>query len=167
MCEEHPGSIKSRVQVAGTALVILVVAVILVAALPVWASLGGDMASIQADQVHMQGTRTMKAADSYMVHEIQGANGTVVREFVTAEGKVFAVAWHGPWMPDLRQILGNHFDQFAHAAQSQSNLRIGRRPLTINQPGLVVQNGGHLRAFAGKAYVPDMLPSGVRAEDIQ
>lgn len=166
MSEEHPSSIKSWALVAGRALV-LVVAVILVAALPVWASLGGDMASIQADQVHMQGTRTMKAADSYTVHEIQGANGTVVREFVTAEGKVFAVAWHGPWMPDLRQVLGSYFDQFAHAAQSPSNARIGRGPLTINQPGLVVQNGGHLRAFAGKAYVPDMLPSGVRAEDIQ
>jgi hypothetical protein len=163
MSEEHPGSIKSRALVAGAALVILV------AALPVWASLGGDASSVQADQVHMQGTRTMKAAESSTVHEIQGANGTVVREFVTAEGKVFAVAWHGPWMPDLRQILGSYFDQFTQAAraQTQNNGRMGRRPLMINQPGLVVQNGGHLRAFAGKAYVPDMLPSGVRAEDIQ
>jgi uncharacterized protein DUF2844 len=161
MSEEHPRSIKSRVLAVGTALVLLV------AALPVWACLGGDASSVQTDQVQMQGTRTVKAAESYTVHEIQGANGTVVKEFVTAEGKVFAVAWHGPWMPDLRQILGSYFDQFTQAAQAQNSSGMGRRPLMINQPGLVVQNGGHLRAFSGKAYVPGMLPSGVRAEDIQ
>jgi Protein of unknown function (DUF2844) len=27
--------------------------------------------------------------------------------------------------------------------------------------------GGHPRAFAGMAYVPEMLPPGVRAEEIQ
>ena len=53
-------------------------------ALPASASLGGDAASIQADQVHMQGTRTMRAAGSYTVHEIQGENGTKVREYISA-----------------------------------------------------------------------------------
>jgi hypothetical protein len=32
---------------------------------------------------------------------------------------------------------------------------------------LVVRIGGHVRAFVGRAYVPEMLPSGVRAEDVQ
>jgi len=125
------------------------------------------MASIQADQVHMQGTRRMIAAESYTVHEIQAATGTVVREYVSADGKVFAVAWHGPWLPDMRQILGTYFEQYAQAMQSQSNGRMGRRPVTIEQPGLVVQIGGHMRAFAGRAYVPERLPSGARVEDIQ
>jgi hypothetical protein len=44
---------------------------------------------------------------------------------------------------------------------------VGRRPLVIEQPGLVVQIGGHPRAFAGRAYVPEMLPTGVRTEDVQ
>ena len=161
MSEKHPGSIKSWALVAGTTVVILV------AALPVRASLGGDASSVQADQLHMQGTRTMKAADSYTVHEIQGASGTVVREFVTAEGKVCAVAWHGPWPPDMRQLLGNYFEQYVQAAKAQSGARMGRRPLMIEQPGLVVQVGGHPRAFSGMAYIPGMLPAGIRAEDIQ
>jgi hypothetical protein len=130
-------------------------------------SLGGDAASVQADQVHMQGSRTMKAAESYTVHEIQAANGTVVREFVSAEGKVFAIAWHGPWIPDMRQLLGSYFDQYAQANQAQRGARMRRGPILINQPGLVVQIGGHPRAFAGRAYVPEMLPSGVGAENIQ
>jgi hypothetical protein len=148
-------------------LLIAVAAVAIVAsAMPAWASLGGDVASIQADQVHMQGTRRTTTAASYTVHEIQAANGTVVREFVSSDGKVFAVAWHGPWMPDMRQILGTYFDQYAQARQSESN-HVGRRPLKVEQPGLVVENGGHLRAFSGRAYAPDKLPAGVTVGDIQ
>jgi Protein of unknown function (DUF2844) len=63
--------------------------------------------------------------------------------------------------------LGSYFEQYVQAAKAQSAARMGRRPLMIEQPGLVVQSGGHPRAFSGKAYVPDMLPTGVRAEDIQ
>ena len=142
-------------------------ALLIAAATPAWASLGGDAASVQADQVHMQGSRRTMVAKSYTVHEIQAATGTVVREFVSPEGKVFGVAWQGPWPPDMRQVLGSYFDQFVQAAKSRGGARMGRRPLVINQPGLVVQTGGHMRAFAGRAYVPEMLPSGVGAENIQ
>lgn len=45
-----------------------------------------------ADQIHMQGARTMRAAESYTVHEIQATNGTKVREYISRDGKVFAVA---------------------------------------------------------------------------
>jgi len=141
--------------------------VILAFVCPARAELGGDVASIQADQVHMQGTRRMITADSYTVHEIQAATGTVVREYLSADGKVFAVAWHGPWLPDMRQILGSYFEQYAQALQAQGDGRVRRRPVMIEQPGLVVHIGGHIRAFSGTAYVPDMLPSGVRVEDIQ
>jgi len=136
-------------------------------ALPAQAALGGDAASIQADQVHMQGSRRMIAANSYTVHEIQADTGTVVREYVSADGKVFAVTWQGPWMPDMRQILGGYFEQYRVAVQAQNSGHIARRPVMIDQPGLVVQIGGHMRAFAGRAYIPDTLPSGVHVEDIQ
>lgn len=154
-------SIKSRLALGATVLVILATA------LPAWASLGGDAASIQADQLHMQGSRTTKASDAYTVHEIQAATGTVVREYLSPEGKVFALAWNGPRLPDLRQVLGSYFEQYRAAVQSQSGPRMARRPVMINQPGLVVQIGGHVGAFSGRAYVPEMLPSGVRAEEIQ
>jgi Protein of unknown function (DUF2844) len=136
-------------------------------ALPASGSLGGDAASIQADQVHMQGTRTMRAAGSYTVHEIEGENGTKVREYIAADGKVFALAWNGPWFPDMKQILGTYFDQYSRASQAQRTTRIRRGPVMINEAGLIVQIGGHMRAFAGRAYVPGMLPAGVSAENIQ
>src|SRR5258708_33505564 len=97
-------------------------------ALRAQAAWGGDTASIQADQVHMQGSRRMIAANSYTVHEIQADTGTVVREYVSADGKVFALAWQGPWLPDMRQILGGYFEQYAQAVQSQNSGWMGRRP---------------------------------------
>src|SRR5271155_681272 len=144
----------------------LVVALILATAFPARAALGGDASTIQADQIHMQGTRRIIPADSYTVHEIQAATGTL-REYISSQGIVFAVAWHGPWLPDMRQIMGSYFEQYSQAAESHHSARLGRRPMMVEQPGLVIQSGGHLRSFAGKAYIPDMLPTGLRAEDIQ
>lgn len=156
--------VKSRLVAAATAVILMVN---LAAALPAWGSLGGDAASIQADQLHLQGNRTIKSADSYTVHEMQAASGTVVREYLSPEGKVFAIAWQGRWMPDLRQLLGGYFEQYRAAVQTHSGTRIVRKPVMIDQAGLVVQIGGQIRAFSGRAYLPEMLPTGVRAEDIQ
>jgi hypothetical protein len=140
-------------------------------AFPAWAALGGGVATVQADQIHMQGSLRRTASTFYTVHEIQSASGIVVREYVASVGEsagtVFAVAWQGPWPPDMHQLLGNYFDQYVQAAKAQSAARVGRRPLMIDEPGLVVQIGGHPRAFTGRAYVPGMLPAGVRAEEIR
>jgi hypothetical protein len=147
--------------------------VILIAgiALPAWGALGGDFGSVQADQVHMQGTLRTTAMTAYTVHEIQTGSGTVVREYAassgTAAGKVFAIGWKGPWPPDMRQVLGGYFDQYVQAVKAHNAAHLGRRPLLIEEPGLVMQVGGHPRGFVGRAYVPEMLPAGVSAEDIQ
>src|ERR1700691_5833886 len=137
------------------------------ASLPAWAALGGDLSTVQADQVHMRGSLRTTVAAAYTVHEIESTSGVVVREYVSSAGKVFAIAWQGPWPPDMRQLLGSYFDQYSQAAKAQSSARVGRRPLMIEQSGLVVEMGGHPRAFTGRAYVPQMLPSGVHAEEIQ
>jgi Protein of unknown function (DUF2844) len=131
------------------------------------ASLGGDVASVQADQAKMQGTLRTTSSESYTVHEIQASTGVAVKEFVSPAGKVFAVTWQGSFQPDLRQLLGSYFDQYTQAAQAQRTERRGHGPLLIQQPGLVVQITGHIRSFFGKAYVPQMLPAGVHAEDIR
>jgi uncharacterized protein DUF2844 len=154
-------------KVAGNLALGLLVPVILLLPTTASAALGGDVTSVQSDQVHMQGSLRTTQTDGYTVHEIKAATGTVVREYVSPAGKVFAVAWEGPWLPDIKQLLGAYFDQFAQAAQTQANARTGRRPLHIEQSGLVVDLTGHMRAFAGRAYVPEMLPQAVRAEEIR
>jgi hypothetical protein len=140
---------------------------ILLLALPAFAGLGENSNSVEADQAHMQGERRITQAASYSVHEIKAPTGTIVREYVSASGQVFGVAWQGPWRPDMQQILASYFETYRQAADAQAKLHTGRQPLVINQPDLVVRSGGHMRAFAGQAYVPSLLPKGVTAATIQ
>jgi Protein of unknown function (DUF2844) len=128
------------------------------------AGLGGDATSVLADSAHLKGAMRITQAQAFAVHEIRVPSGTVVREFVSPAGKVFGLAWEGPFMPDMQQLMGSYFDQYQRSAKLIGN---GRRALSINEPGLVVQAGGHMRSYVGRAYVPDLLPAGVSAESIK
>ncbi|MGO9138723.1 MAG: DUF2844 domain-containing protein [Syntrophales bacterium] len=142
--------------------------VVLLSPSPASAALGGYETTVQADQARMKGTLRSTPTKAYTVHEIKAQTGTVVREYVSPAGKIFAVVWQGPFLPDLRQVLGSYFEQFSQSAQKlKSEHPQVRRRLLIQEPGLVVQTGGHMRAYFGRAYVPELVPQGVRIEEIQ
>jgi hypothetical protein len=128
------------------------------------ASLGDEESSVQVDREKMSAQVHVQATQQYAVHEMQLATGTRVREFVSPAGKVFGVAWAGPFMPDLKQILGKYFDQYAAALKTRP---IRRGPLAIRGPGLVVDTGGHMRAWAGRAYVPELVPARMQVDEIR
>lgn len=145
----------------------LIAAAFLVSAAPAFASLGGTVESVTADRVHVQGALLQVAQnDGYTVHELQSAKGTVIREFVSPAGTVYGVAWQGPWMPDLKQVLGAYFDEYT-AALAARNGRRRRGPISIETPDLIVQLSGHPRSFSGRAYVPALVPQGVAAASIR
>ena len=139
--------------------------VIAILALPAFAELGGNVTTVQNDQVRMKGTVRVTAGEGFAIHEITTPTGTAVREYVNPAGTVFGVAWQGPWKPDLRQLLGVYFDQYVQA--SQENKKHGRSPLQVQSGSLVVESGGHPRSFSGRAFLPQMMPSNVTAEMIQ
>ena len=132
-----------------------------------FAALGDNVSSITTDQAHMKGTLRITQAQSYAIHEIKGERGTIVREFVSSNGTVFGVAWQGQFRPDLQQLLGKYFDQYTEAAKKQRESYVGRRPLNIQLPGLVVQMSGHMRAYSGRAFLPGVVPQGVAADSIR
>lgn len=134
--------------------------------LPALASLGGRVDSVEADRAHMKASITVTSNENYTVDQIQAPEGTVVDEYVSATGTVFAIAWHGRFVPDMQQILGAYFGQYSAALQSQEK-HYGHRPLNIRQPELVVQTGGHMRDYMGRAYVPSLLPQGFDPDQIQ
>ncbi len=109
---------------------------------------------------------SLKDADygSYRVHEMQLPTGTVLREYAGLDGKVFAVTWNGPFIPNLKQSLGSYFAEFA--AQAGAG-RGTRKHLEVRQPDLVVESGGHMRAHHGLAYLPQSLPSGFSVGDLK
>ena len=136
---------------------------LLALALPAAASLGGDATSVQSDASNMRAQLRVTQRQSYAVHELQTASGVLVREYISPTGKVFGVSWQGSVLPDMRQVLGAYYSRLTNASPN----RRPQGPITINEPGLVLQSSGHMRAYTGKAYIPQMLPEGVRPDAIQ
>jgi hypothetical protein len=136
---------------------------------PAHAALGATTASIEPDRISMKGQLRSRSGAGYSVEEIATASGTVVREYVSPAGVVFAVSWSGPAMPNLQQTFGSYFTQFQAAVQArraeQPALR-GHNHLEIRTPSLVVHAMGHMRHYFGVAYVPSLLPTNVSVSDL-
>ena len=133
--------------------------------LPAFAALGGDAASVDADVVKMKGQARATPVAGYTVSEITLPTGTVLREYVSAEGKVFAVTWKGPAVPDLQQTLGSYFETMKAAASVPHGA--DHHHLSVRTSDLVLQTGGHMRAHVGKAYVLSLLPPNFSPDEIK
>src|ERR1700723_269163 len=115
------------------------------------ATLGEQESAISAEPQLANASIKETALGSYRVHEIVQPFGTVIREYAGLDGKVFAVTWNGPFIPNLKQTLGSYFAEYsAKAGVPHGN----RTHLEVRQPDLVVESGGHMRAHHGRAYLP-------------
>jgi hypothetical protein len=129
-----------------------------------FATLGQDASTVEQDRVQMAAQRAVTQSTPYSVHELTLPGGTQVREYLSSTQQVFAIAWNGPTIPDLQQLLGSYFPRYSAAAKAVGR---ARRPVALEQSDLVIHTGGHARAFFGVAYLPVQLPSGVTAEQIR
>jgi Protein of unknown function (DUF2844) len=127
------------------------------------AALGDHISSVDADRVRLKASARMTQRAAYTLHELQSDNGVVVREFVSPAGTVFGVAWQGPALPDLQQVLGTHFDEYVQALRQKR----ARGPRAARYGNLIVQVSGHQRAITGRAYLADAIPANVNAEEVQ
>jgi hypothetical protein len=133
--------------------------------LPAMAHLGGDAGSIEADRSELHAELSSIPMQQFDLHEITAPSGTLVHEYLTRQGTVFAVTWQGPLPPDLQQLFGNYYQRFHAAVAAQ--VRPGmHRHVNIAAADLVVQSTARLRAYSGMAYIPSLLPSGVSAADL-
>jgi hypothetical protein len=101
---------------------------------------------------------------SYTVRQETLTNGTVEREYLTSGGEVFGISWNGPYKPDLQDFMGSDIFSEYGAALQAANVR-GSHSVTFD--GVVVQEVGHMGHFVGRAYVIDLLPSGIDTSVIQ
>lgn len=144
--------------------VFILLSILVAAAFPAGATLGGSVDSVAADQSKFHAKRAVVDKQDYTIHEITSDDGTLIREYVTPAGKVFGVSWSGPTIPDLTQLLGTYNTEFQNSLRS----RRGRRNVAIvRNPDLVVESTGHTRAFHGRAYLNSMVPSGVTQDVVQ
>jgi hypothetical protein len=105
------------------------------------------------------------AGSNYVMRDTTLGTGTHVREYISGNGVVFAIAWDGPFLPDLKALLGKYFD--AMVAESARLPRAGRSRMAVDSPEVVINSGGHMRAFEGSAWIPAEFPAGFTADDVR
>jgi hypothetical protein len=140
------------------------------AAVPCFASLGGAPSTFAGASTAHQ-ARALAAAGAsggnaaYSVDTTTLAGGTTVREYVGADGVVFAVTWNGPFLPDLRELLGRHFATLT--SESARHPKAGRGQVRVAQPDVTIESGGHMRAYAGRAWINGRLPAGFDTDTLE
>lgn len=134
------------------------------ASLPAWASLGEYEGSVNLDQQVLHGTVREEVHTGYKLHQIMTSDGAVVREYISPEGKVFAISWHAHFIPNLQQLLGSYFPRVQQAAQAK--VQRGA-PLVIRTADFIYFSAGRMGDFHGSAYVPGLSPKNVTAEVVR
>jgi hypothetical protein len=144
--------------------ILRILLILMMGALPAWAALGEHEGSVSLDQRILGGEIRDEVHTGYKLHQIVTAEGAVIREYVSPEGKVFAISWHARFLPNLPQLLGSYFPRVQQAAQAKVQ-RGG--PLVIRTGDFVYFSGGRMMDFHGSAYLPGLLPRNVTAEVVR
>lgn len=136
-------------------------------ALPAHAVLGERLpmaASAASQSKALAATRrSFSLSAGVQVYERASGDGGVIREYVSADGIVFAVSWNTRFKPRLNELLGRYHEPYA-AAASEALKRPGiQRQSVLRAPDLVVRSTSHLNVFSGRAFVPSLVPAGFDA----
>jgi hypothetical protein len=123
---------------------------------PAEATLGGDGASVIANEQNLAAEKRVEKSSSGERHDLTLPSGIVIRELVSPSGVVYAIAWRGPRMPNLRELLGVYFAQLSSHAS-----RGNRNRLIVSGEDFEIRVQGHPHSFAGRAWVPSQVPTGV------
>lgn len=94
------------------------------------------------------------------------SDSTTVREYLSARGVVFALAWDGLTHPDLSRLLGSYAAEY-HDAMQAAPPTPGRRCHEVKTDRLVVEKWGHMRHLQGRAYATLLVPAGVSVDEIK
>lgn len=132
-------------------------------AAPAHAALGDIAAPVAGATTHAL------AGGNASVVSYMDAGGTTISEYVAAaNGKIFAYTWQGPTMPNLQTLLGPYAAAYrsgvaAEVAAQRGDLHAAR----VDRPDVVVETGGQMRSYLGRAWLPAALPAGMSEGDLR
>jgi hypothetical protein len=120
------------------------------------ATLGGDGASVTADQTALHATVKITPEANYTDYALTQPDGVVVHEFVNTASHVFEVTWRGlGHRPDMEQILGQYAERFH--GQSKVSRPMNRHADRV-ESDLEIHSAVRNRYFTGTAHIPGLLP---------
>ena len=131
-----------------------------------YATLGEGADSITKDRTALSAVkRATTTQANYTVQEVV-SDSVTVREYLSSNGTVFAVAWNGLVHPDLTTLLGSYAQEYQQAKQQTPRKR-GHRQSRVKSGNVVVETWGHMRNLQGRAYIPALVPAGVNLNEIR
>jgi hypothetical protein len=137
---------------------------ILLLSFPIFAKaeLGGNLASITQEQKTFGSTLTTSPQSTYTIYIQNISPDLVVNEYVSnSSGNIFGVAWRGSTLPNFQVLLGNYYSKYLSAQQQNP------RSVFLRDDSLVLESGGMMGGFVGRAYLPQKIPTGVSPTAIQ
>jgi hypothetical protein len=134
--------------------------------IPAGGALGQPESSVSVDQAVLRGQIRQEVHPGYRLHRITTPNGTIIREYVSPAGKVFGISWQGPFIPDLKHLLGEYQNALQSATPAQTAVHPMRGAI-VKTSDFVFASGGHMGFWRGHAYVPSLMPAGVAVEVIR
>jgi hypothetical protein len=141
---------------------------VLLSASDAYAELGGVMAGLQTSSTgHSQDGSTVGLFNgAVLMRTSVDAGGTTVNEYASNTGRIFAYTWQGPTMPDLPALLGPYNAPYrARATAGLSGVR-DLHASHVAGDDVVVESGGQMRSYAGRAWLPAALPAGVTPDEL-
>lgn len=118
----------------------------------------GSAPSAPGPRILSQSALTVATSATYTDLKETLESGTEVHEYVNAQGTVFAVSWAGPFLPDLREVLGVKFDTMVNHVRQRAGG--ARSQVRVQQDDVVIFSGGRPGGFSGRAWMPALLPAG-------
>ncbi|CAN1524029.1 Protein of unknown function DUF2844 [Burkholderiaceae bacterium] len=98
---------------------------------------------------------TNNYGNGYVLQEYTEISGSQIREYRNLLGQIFAVAWSGPVLPDLKKLISEKYlDDPILVGPQLSN-----RVISTKKGSLVIKSQGRMRFFKGYAYDLNILPS--------
>lgn len=139
--------------------------IFLVGAMNAYAALGGKIESLPKESKGKVLQRLATTpAKRFSIYEIRSP-ASVIREYVSPGGVVFALGWEGITHPDLSVHLGEFAKDFAKT-QKEMGFRRGMRHSIFETDQVTVERWGHERNHRGRAYCLSLFPPGVSIGEI-
>src|SRR5690349_13051674 len=128
------------------------------------AQLGGTM---PASQVTGNPAQRVLPGSAARVRSTVDAGGTTINEYATGDGLIFAYAWQGPTTPDLTRMLGPYAERYRARAAAQFDATGHLHASRVEQADVIVESGGQMRSYVGRAWLPAALPADVSLVDLR
>ncbi|HEY4350384.1 MAG TPA: DUF2844 domain-containing protein [Paraburkholderia sp.] len=132
---------------------------------PACAQLGGTMPA--SPHAGSAAVANHLADASIRIRAWTDEGGTKIHEYATGDGLIFAYTWEGPTMPNLEGLLGRYSVSYRAKAAELAGTRGSLHASRIVQPDVIVDSGGQMRSYVGRAWLPAAIPPGISPADLQ